>query len=126
MLLTGNDALLLSQHKNMLLFDQNISVRLIQRLADLFPGATHVTRVGLDRASDQQVWEFAKEHDYAIVTKDSDFNDLSTLYGSPPKVIWLRIGNSSTEQIESMLRKQSIAIHDFIAHAPSSILEILA
>lgn len=110
----------------MLLFDQNISVRLIQRLADLFPGATHVTRVGLDCASDHQVWEFAKEHDYAIVTKDSDFNDLSTLYGSPPKVIWLRIGNSSTEKIESMLRKQSIAIHDFIAHAPSSILEILA
>lgn len=110
----------------MLLFDHNLSVRLVQRLADLFPSATHVTRVALDHASDQDVWKFAKEHAYTIVTKDSDFNDLSTLYGSPPKVIWLRIGNSSTKQIENILRKQSVTIHDFIAHSVSSILEILA
>jgi len=37
----------------------------------------------------------AKVNDYIIVTRDSDFHELGTLYGAPPKVIWLKTGNQS-------------------------------
>jgi predicted nuclease of predicted toxin-antitoxin system len=97
-----------------LLFDHNLSVRLIARLADLFPQATHVTLVGLDRATDSVVWAYAQSHNLAIVTKDSDFSDLSVLRGFPPKVIWLRLGNCTTTQIEALLRRQAVTIQDFL------------
>jgi len=78
-----------------LLFDHNLSPRLVQRLADLYPGASHVALGGLDRATDLAVWTYAQTNEYVIVTKDSDFNDVSVLRGFPPKVIWLRLGNCS-------------------------------
>jgi predicted nuclease of predicted toxin-antitoxin system len=87
-----------------LLFDHNLSPRLVARLFDLFPDASHVSLEGLDQASDGIVWHFARVNDFTIVTKDSDFDDLSLLQGFPPKVIWLRIGNCTTHQIEQILR----------------------
>src|SRR5262245_26201479 len=96
-----------------LLFDHNLSPRLVGRLVDLFPGASHVTFAGLDQASDREVWEYARAHDFAIVSKDSDFDDLSLLRGFPPKVIWLRTGNCTTHQIEAILRYHHPLILDF-------------
>ncbi|HEY8741643.1 MAG TPA: DUF5615 family PIN-like protein [Chloroflexota bacterium] len=87
-----------------LLLDQNLSPRLIDRLADLFPGSSHVSQVGLDRAFDRDVREFALANDYIIVTKDADFGELSVVLGFPPKVIWLRVGNCTTHRIEQLLR----------------------
>ena len=85
-------------------FDQNLSPRLAALLADLYAGSDHVFHLGLDQATDQVVWEYARDHSFLIVSKDSDFSDLCTLHGFPPKVIWLRIGNCTTSQIESLLR----------------------
>jgi predicted nuclease of predicted toxin-antitoxin system len=73
-----------------LLFDHNLSPRLIRRLADLYPNSSHVYLLGLDRADDQAVWEHARREGYLIVTKDADFGDLCMLFGFPPKVIWIR------------------------------------
>ncbi len=87
-----------------LLFDQNLSPRLVARLADLFPDSSHVFWAGLDRASDQIVWNFARDNDLTLVTKDVDFSELSTLHGFPPKVIWLRLGNCTTVEVETSLR----------------------
>jgi predicted nuclease of predicted toxin-antitoxin system len=87
-----------------LLFDHNLSPRLVGRLFDLFPDASHVSLAGLDQASDLEVWDHACAHDFAIVSKDSDFDDLSLLRGFPPKVVWLRTGNCTTHQIEAILR----------------------
>jgi predicted nuclease of predicted toxin-antitoxin system len=87
-----------------LLFDQNLSPRLVGRLADLHPDSAHVHTLGLDRADDGVVWEYAREHGYAIVTKDADFGDLSVLRGFPPKVIWIRLGNCTTRQVEALFR----------------------
>jgi predicted nuclease of predicted toxin-antitoxin system len=53
----------------LLLFDQNLSPRMIERIADLYPGSLHVDRVGLGRASDREVWEYARRHDYMISTE---------------------------------------------------------
>jgi predicted nuclease of predicted toxin-antitoxin system len=70
-----------------LLFDQNLSRKLVTRLADLFPDSSHVQFHNLTEADDSDIWEFAKSQDFCIVTQDADFADRSRLYGSPPKVI---------------------------------------
>jgi predicted nuclease of predicted toxin-antitoxin system len=56
-----------------LLFDQNLSPRLVGLLADVFPGSLHVRQVGLERADDESIWSLARDRSFAIVTKDSDF-----------------------------------------------------
>lgn len=107
-----------------LLFDHNLSVRLVARLADLFPGATHVAMVGLGRAPDEVVWDYAYQHSLAIVTKDSDFSDLSVLRGFPPKLVWLRVGNCTTEHVETLLRRHAAAIQEFLAEPTMGTLVI--
>ena len=87
-----------------ILFDQNLSHRLPDRLADLFPGSTQVRLIGLDRAPDTEVWEHAKREGYAIATRDVDLAEMATLRGAPPLVVWLRGGNSSTAAVEAALR----------------------
>ena len=87
-----------------LLFDQNLSRKLATRLADLFPDCSHVQFHNLADRTDTEVWEFAKSNGFCIVTQDADFEERSRLYGSPPKVIWLRCGNVPTNQVEKILR----------------------
>jgi predicted nuclease of predicted toxin-antitoxin system len=88
-----------------LLFDQNLSPRLARRLADLYPDSAHVSEFGLDQAQDVEVWDHARQEDFLIVSKDSDFNELSLLRGFPPKVVWIRRGNCTTQGIEAILRQ---------------------
>lgn len=77
-----------------LLFDQNLSRHLLRRLAIEYPDSRHVTAVGLDTATDAEIWAWAGEHAYVIVSKDSDFRQLAFLHGPPPKAVWLRMGNA--------------------------------
>lgn len=93
-----------------LLFDQNLSPRLVDLLVDVFPESSHVQSVNLDRATDEAVWQFAREHGFVVVTKDSDFQERSQVARSVPCVVWIRRGNSSTTYIETMLRKHAGAI----------------
>lgn len=90
-----------------LLFDQNLSPSLVALLADVFPESVHVRDIGLARASDESVWQFALEHSLAIVTKDSDFQERSQLAGTAPRIVWVRRGNCSTNTIEAILRKHA-------------------
>jgi predicted nuclease of predicted toxin-antitoxin system len=87
-----------------LLLDHNLSPKLIQRVLDLYPGSSHVHLHGLDTADDLAVWTYARQHEYIIVTKDADFSELQLLHGFPPKIIWIRRGNCSTQAIEALLR----------------------
>lgn len=96
-----------------LLFDQNLSPKLVALLADLFPGSAHVMSVGLDCASDDDIWDYAQNHGFAIVSKDEDYSSLSVLRGHPPKVLWLLIGNCKTSQVETILRTRSVDILAF-------------
>jgi len=89
-----------------LLFDENLSSRLVEALSGEFPGSTHVRKVGLRSADDRSVWEFAQQNDFIIVSKDSDFHQLSFLLGPPPKVVWIRIGNVDTQTLEAILRSR--------------------
>jgi|SRR5215203_2014067 len=87
-----------------LLFDHNLPPGLVARLSDLFPLSEHVFVLGLDRASDLEIREYAKRETLLIVTKDADFSDLCVLKGYPPKIIWIRRGNCSTYDVEQLLR----------------------
>jgi len=96
-----------------LLFDQNLSPRLVGKLSDVFPGSAHVDPLGLGAASDDVLWEYARLHGYIIVTKDEDFNLLSVARGFPPKVIWLLLGNCSTQTVEESIRVNLAGIAAF-------------
>ena len=98
-----------------LLFDQNISFRIINRISDIFPDSKQVRELGLENSKDVQIFEFAKKHNYTIVTFDSDFCDLVTIRGFPPKIIWLRTGNSTTNKLESLIRKNKELIQIFLS-----------
>ncbi len=87
-----------------LLFDHNLSYKLVGRLADLFPDSEHVRNVNLYEADDRTIWDYAGAKGLAIVSKDEDFHQLSFLYGAPPKVVWVRLGNCTTSGIEQALR----------------------
>lgn len=107
-----------------LLFDQNLSDRLLRILADEYPESVHVRHVGLGRADDDEVWRYALDNGLTITSKDSDFHQRSLVQGHPPKVVWIRIGNCSTEQIADVLRGRQPELEAFGRDKDASFLII--
>ncbi len=107
-----------------LLLDQNLSHRIVAELDDLFPGSTHARTHQLHAASDTEIWEFARDHGLAIVTKDDDFLSLALVHGAPPKVVWLRLGNCTTSAVVSVLKEHTPAIRAHLKDADSTVLVI--
>lgn len=107
------------------LFDQNISHRILNSLPEKYEGSTTVKREGLMNALDIEIWKFAEENGFIIVTQDSDFNDLNSLYGFPPKVIWIRTGNLKTQIIADILVDYSEEIEKFVDDESSGCFEII-
>ena len=108
----------------LLLFDQNLSSRLVDRLADIYPNSVHVFSLGFGDAMDIDIWEFARDNDYMIVTKDADFSEFGIIKGFPPKSIWIRRGNCSTQDIENILRENFPAINELSADENLGILAL--
>ena len=98
-----------------LLFDQNLSPLLAGRLADNFPESAHVQDLGLDKGDDNTVWDYARGNGFIIVSKDSDFHERGVLLGAPPKVVWIRRGNCSTDTIERLMRSHAGDIGSLVA-----------
>jgi predicted nuclease of predicted toxin-antitoxin system len=107
-----------------LLFDQNLSYRIIQQIEHIFPNSTHVKLIHLETADDLEIWQYAKDHDFHIVTQDTDFHDINTLYGYPPKIIRIHTGNTTTHTIIELLQKKSELIHDFLDNENIGFLEL--
>jgi predicted nuclease of predicted toxin-antitoxin system len=105
-----------------LLFDQNISFRVTKKLEVVYPDVVHVTDVGLKDASDFEIWKYAVEHSCCIVTFDVDFYNLVSLYGSPPKVIWLRTGNTNSSEIIQLFETKQSAIQAFLDDSVTELL----
>jgi predicted nuclease of predicted toxin-antitoxin system len=97
-----------------LLLDQNVSFRITNKIQDIFPGSKQVKDLGLENKKDSLLWNYAKENGFCIVTFDGDFYDLGLIKGSSPKVIWLRLGNTSTKNIETVLRQNYDLIKTFL------------
>ena len=107
-----------------ILFDENVSARLVGLLADEFPGSTHVETVRLRGRTDEEIWSHAADGGFMIASKDRDFAEMSFLRGHPPKVILLRVGNAGTTRIAAFLSEQK-AIERFVAAPDSSLLELV-
>lgn len=108
-----------------LLLDQNISFRLARKLHSLFPGTQQVNSLGLIDKPDRLIWEFARKEGFTIVTFDSDFYDLSLTQGHPPKLIWIKSGNATTENLYSIFSAKANQIHHFTEDKELSCLEIV-
>jgi predicted nuclease of predicted toxin-antitoxin system len=107
-----------------LLFDQNLSFRLVRQLRDVFPDSNQVRLLELDRAKDEKLWKYARDNDYVFVTQDVDYSHLSSLHGYPPKIIWLRCGNQPTAFIENLLRTNHTRIIQSLSDPDVGCLEI--
>ena len=107
-----------------LLFDENLSPHLTEALSDIYPDSTHVAQCGLQSADDATVWRYAMDHGFTIVSKDSDFQEMSVLRGAPPKLVWLRVSNCTTSEIESLLRAAASSIRRFVEQNQESCLAL--
>jgi len=105
-----------------ILFDANLSPALVTRLSAEYPGSSHVRDVSLRSAPDAQIWDCAKTHGFVIASKDTDFRERSFVEGSPPKVIWLDVGNAGTAAIEAVLRSEQQRVEMFAVTADASLL----
>jgi predicted nuclease of predicted toxin-antitoxin system len=107
-----------------LLFDQNISSKILKILPQEFQLSSHVKNEGLINKSDKQILDFAKQNEFIIVTQDSDFNDLNTLFGYPPKIIWIRTGNIKTKLLLEILMDYIKDLINFIDDSNYGCFEI--
>ena len=107
-----------------LLLDQNLSRRLVAVLEPAYTGTTQVALLGMERASDREIWQYARDNGFVIVTKDSDFHELSLLYGAPPKVLWLQTGNQPRQRIAELLLSLRETIEALLADEETTFIEI--
>jgi predicted nuclease of predicted toxin-antitoxin system len=107
-----------------LLFDENLSYRLAAQLAAVFPDSQHVDSVGFHSRTDIEIWNFAGNNGFIIITKNDDFRQRSFLSGAPPEVVWLLIGNAGTQRIAQLRIDSSQPIEAFY-HDPDDSLVIL-
>jgi len=107
-----------------LLFDQNLSPRLVDLLTDAYPGSVHVGAVGLERANDVEVWAFARREGLVLVSRDADFPELAAARGHPPKVVWLRRGNCTTAEAATLLRTAAEAVESMVADDAAGVIEL--
>ena len=107
-----------------LLLDENLSRRIVPFLQADFPGTSQVALECLERKSDLEVWRYAKDNGFVIVSKDSDFYELSLIHGTPPKVIWLQVGNVSKAAIMKLLLDRREGIERLLADPDIACVEI--
>lgn len=107
-----------------LLLDENVPIRLLADLALFFPGSAHVVELGFESASDETLWNFARDNHFAIMSKDSDFHHRVLAFGAPPKLIYLRCGNTSTALLRDLLLTQVGRITKFLADEGASVLVV--
>jgi predicted nuclease of predicted toxin-antitoxin system len=105
-----------------LLFDENLPPQLSRLLATLFPQSQHVRECGLRGCPDEDIWDYARDHGFVLVSKDSDFQQRSLLYGHPPKIVWLRIGNCNRDAAFQMIVDHERDIRNFGENSWEAIL----
>jgi predicted nuclease of predicted toxin-antitoxin system len=107
-----------------LLFDENLAHRLAVELSDVFPDSKHVRAAELIGTTDSEIWEYARREAFMLVTKDEDFHRYSVLYGPPPKVLWIRLGNCTTADVARLLRFRAAEVQAFADQADVAFLAL--
>jgi predicted nuclease of predicted toxin-antitoxin system len=107
-----------------LLLDENLSRRIVPFLQTAFPGSTQVTLLGLESASDSEIWQYANDSGFVIVSRDSDFQERSLVAGHPPQVIWLKIPNRSKEEVLNILLEHRAEIEQALIQNNLACVEL--
>ena len=107
-----------------LLLDENLSRRIVPFLQTDFPGSAHVALLGMERVDDLEIWQYAKDNDFAIVSRDSDFQERSLIAGHPPQVVWLKIPNHSKTAVLNILIEHRAEIEKALLHENRACVEI--
>ena len=105
-----------------LLFDENLSPKLVANCADTFPACAHVSLIGLEGHPDSEIWDYARENEFTIVSKDSDFYHRSVLIGLPPQLVWLRLGNCTSDEIVKLLQRNQHQIAELFESKTTAVL----
>lgn len=106
-----------------LLFDENISYRILAFLDEHFEHVESVFNIPSVK-EDTEIWTYAKRNDYTIVTFDEDFYDWQVLKGFPPKIIWLRLGNTPTKILANRIIKEKEQILRMANDPELGVLEL--
>ncbi|MCE2996152.1 MAG: DUF5615 family PIN-like protein [Cyclobacteriaceae bacterium] len=107
-----------------LLFDENISFRIVKGIQHKFPESTHVHLSMVGKQTDHTIFSFARDNGFTLVTSDGDFQHIQMVFGFPPKVIWLRLGNTSTLNILNCILGKSDTNEEFVKNSEVGTLEI--
>ena len=107
-----------------LLFDENISYRIVNKIIEIYPSSTHVSNVRPVIREDIAIFDYARKEEFIIVTFDEDFREIQSLDGFPPKIIWMRMGNTSTLNALSKLVSNQKEIIELSENSEIGILEI--
>jgi predicted nuclease of predicted toxin-antitoxin system len=107
-----------------LLFDENLSPRLVTALGDLWPGSAHVESINMRGATDDELWSFARAQGFTLVSKDDDFRSLALVRGAPPKVVWLQIGNGPTSKVADLLRANASILEAFSGEPAEALITL--
>ena len=107
-----------------LFFDEPLSEKLCEKVADIFPGSLHIRLLGHAGATDVVVWDLARQHECLVVSKDEDFHRLALLRGAPPKFVWIRLGNCTTDDVAQLLRHRRTDIIRFDQQSEATVLEL--
>ena len=108
-----------------LLLDENLSRRIVPFIQDSYPGSTQVALIGLEQANDKTIRQYAIDNDFVIATKDADFYEMNMLYGQPPKIIWLKMGNQSKKATIKVLQINQGIIEHSLWVEDKAFIEIL-
>lgn len=107
-----------------LLLDQNLSRKLVPILQDVYPRSSHVFLLGLQKATDSEIWHYARHHGFSLATKNKDMIDLCVLRGAPPKALWLRLGNCSTTLVVDVFARNRERIGQFVHDESRVVLSL--
>lgn len=105
-----------------LLFDANLSHKLVEQLSDVVPESAHVRDFDLESALDQDILDHAAEHGFVIVSKDEDLHESVLVSGPPPKVVWVRLGNCTTQEVARIIRRSVDLLAQFEADEEAAFL----
>lgn len=107
-----------------LLLDQNLSRKLVPVLQDVYPGSSHVFLLGLHKATDSDIWYYARHHGFLLATRNKDMIDLCVFRGAPPKTLWIRLGNCSTTLVREVFDVNRERIAQFIGDENRVVLSL--
>jgi len=108
-----------------LLLDANLSWRLTKPLLQHYTKVIHAGELDYPQpVKDIEIWTFAQQNHFTVVTNDEDFQNLLMLKGFPPKIILLRVGNQSSQFILQLLVNQFSKIEKLDNSTDIGLLEL--